>query len=63
MRWTTYGLALLAFSVVGGLFSYALLRMQGFLPLNPQHFTGAQMTPELSFNTAMSFLTNTNWLN
>jgi K+-transporting ATPase ATPase A chain len=61
MRWTTYSLALLAFSVVGGLFTYALLRLQGILPLNPQHYTGAQMTPDLSFNTAMSFLTNTNW--
>ena len=61
MKWTTYSLAMLAFSVVGGLFTYALLRLQGFLPLNPQHLTGANMTPDLSFNTAMSFLTNTNW--
>ena len=61
MRWTTYGLAMLAFSVVGGLFTYALLRMQGWLPLNPQHFTGTQMTPDLSFTAAMSFMTNTNW--
>src|ERR1035437_1348753 len=56
MRWTTYSFALLAFSVVGGLFTYALLRLQGFLPLNPQHFTGQHMTPDLSFNTAVSFL-------
>ena len=40
MRWTTYSFAMLAFSVVGGLFTYALLRLQGYLPLNPQHFTG-----------------------
>jgi K+-transporting ATPase ATPase A chain len=63
MRWTTYGAALLVFSVVGGLVTYALLRLQGYLPLNPQHFTGKEMTPDLAFNTAMSFLTNTNWQN
>ena len=63
MRWTTYGAALLAFSVVGGLVTYALLRLQGILPLNPQHFSGKEMTPDLSFNTAMSFMTNTNWQN
>jgi K+-transporting ATPase ATPase A chain len=61
MRWATYTFAMLAFSVVGGLFTYALLRLQGILPLNPQHLTGAQTTPDLSFNTAMSFMTNTNW--
>ena len=61
MRWTTYSFAMLAFSVVGGLLTYALLRLQGILPLNPQHFTGKDMTPDLSFNTAMSFITNTNW--
>ncbi len=36
---------------------------KGYLPLNPQHFTGKEMTPDLSFNTAMSFITNTNWQN
>ena len=61
MKWTTYSLAMLAFSVVGGLFTYALLRLQGIFPLNPQHYTGVQMTPDLSFNTAVSFITNTNW--
>jgi K+-transporting ATPase ATPase A chain len=61
MRWTTYSFALLMFGLVGGLFTYALLRLQGFLPFNPQHFTGTQMTPDLAFNTATSFLTNTNW--
>lgn len=61
MRWTTYAFAMLAFSVVGGLFTYALLRLQGYLPLNPQHFTGKHMTPDLAFNTAISFTTNTNW--
>jgi potassium-transporting ATPase potassium-binding subunit len=63
MRWTAYCLSMLAFSVVGGLASYALLRLQGYLPLNPQHFTGREMTADLAFNTAMSFTTNTNWQN
>jgi len=61
MRWTTYSFAMLAFSIVGGLVTYALLRFQGHLPLNPQHFSGKEMTPDLSFNTAVSFITNTNW--
>src|SRR5579871_2513477 len=61
MKWTTYGFAMLMFSVVGGLLTFALLRLQGRLPFNPQHFTGDNMTPDLSFNTAMSFITNTNW--
>jgi len=63
MRWTTYCLAMLAFSVAGGLASYALLRLQSYLPLNPQRFSGEQMTPDLALNTAMSFATNTNWQN
>ena len=63
MPWTTYAVAMLLFSVVGGLLTYVLLRMQGILPFNPQHFTGQQMTPDLAFNTAMSFATNTNWQN
>src|SRR5215470_2587892 len=40
MKWTTYGFAMLMFSVVGGLMTYALLRLQGHLPFNPQHYTG-----------------------
>jgi len=63
MPWKTYAFALLMFSAAGGLLSYALLRLQGFLPLNPQHFGGRQMTADLAFNTAMSFTTNTNWQN
>jgi potassium-transporting ATPase potassium-binding subunit len=63
MRWTTYCFAMLMFSLVGGLVSYALLRLQGYLPLNPQQFSGKEMTPDLAFNTAMSFTTNTNWQN
>lgn len=61
MSWTRYAGALLLFSVVGLLLSYALLRLQGSLPWNPQHFGGKQMTPDLAFNTATSFATNTNW--
>jgi K+-transporting ATPase ATPase A chain len=61
MRWTTYSFAMLAFGLVGGLLTYLLLRCQGILPLNPQHVTGRDMTPDLSFNTAVSFITNTNW--
>jgi K+-transporting ATPase ATPase A chain len=63
MRWTTYAFALLTFSIVGLGLSYALLRLQGLLPLNPLHLTGKQMTPDLAFNTAASFATNTNWQN
>jgi K+-transporting ATPase ATPase A chain len=63
MRWTTYTFAMLAFSVVGGLLTYALLRLQAFFPLNPQHLSGKEMRPDLAFNTAMSFMTNTNWQN
>ena len=63
MPWTTYAFALLAFSLAGGLFTYALLRLQGHLPFNPQHFSGREMRPDLAFNTSMSFMTNTNWQN
>ena len=63
MRWTTYAFAMLMFSVVGGLLTYALLRLQGHLPFNPKGFSGKDMTPDLAFNTAWSFVTNTNWQN
>jgi K+-transporting ATPase ATPase A chain len=61
MKWTTYALALLMFSLVSGLFSYGVLRLQGLLPLNPQHLGARQMPAHLAFNTAISFTTNTNW--
>ena len=61
MRWTTYTVAMLMFSIAGALLTYALLRLQGIFPFNPQRFTGQQMPPDLAFNTAMSFATNTNW--
>jgi K+-transporting ATPase ATPase A chain len=59
MRWTRYALAMLWFSLLGVLAVYGLQRLQGMLPLNPQSF-GA-VSPDSSFNTAISFMTNTNW--
>ncbi len=59
MSWWRYAMALLLFHVVGTFFVYALQRLQGVLPLNPQQL-GA-ISPDSSFNTAISFLTNTNW--
>jgi K+-transporting ATPase ATPase A chain len=60
-RWTTYALSLLGFSLTSLLVLYAQLRIQGNLPLNPDSMSGVR--PDLSLNTAMSFLTNTNWQN
>jgi potassium-transporting ATPase potassium-binding subunit len=60
-RWTEYTASLLAFSLFAFLFPYVLMRLQGMLPLNPQGFGASQVTPDQSFNTAMSFMTNTNW--
>ena len=57
--WLGYAGALLAFNVAGFILLYALLRLQGGLPLNPQGFAG--VSPHLTFNTAVSFVTNTNW--
>ena len=54
-----YTWSFLAFSAAAFVFLYGILRLQGVLPLNPQHFAG--MAPDLSFNTAISFVTNTNW--
>jgi K+-transporting ATPase ATPase A chain len=59
--WKQYTLAMLFFSLVGCLFTYAILRLQYYLPLNPQGLAG--VSPDLSFNTAVSFTTNTNWQN
>lgn len=59
MSWQTYTLAMLLFSAAGVLLLYGLQRVQAFLPLNPQGF-GA-VAPDSAFNTATSFLTNTNW--
>jgi K+-transporting ATPase ATPase A chain len=67
-RWTQYAASLLAFSIAGFVLAYLIQRFQGILPFNPQHFgTGAApsgataVTPDLAFNTAVSFVTNTNW--
>jgi len=57
--WRQYTWAMLLFSLVSCVFTYAILRLQNFLPLNPQGF-GA-LSPDLAFNTAVSFTTNTNW--
>lgn len=68
MHWTTYSFAMLAFSLLSLLLTYAVLRLQGGLPFNPMGFSSGQapayataMTPDLAFNTAVSFTTNTNW--
>ena len=58
-NWKQYTFAMLLFSLIGCLFTYAILRLQYFLPLNPQGL--AAVTPDCSFNTATSFTTNTNW--
>ena len=58
-NWKQYTFAILLFSLVSCLFTYAILRLQQHLPLNPQGF-GA-LTPDLAFNTAVSFTTNTDW--
>src|SRR5260221_9469344 len=57
--WKQYTVAMLLFSLVSCLFTYAILRLQHLLPLNPQGF--GPMSPDLAFNTSVSFTTNTNW--
>ncbi len=59
MGWRRYALAMLLFNFVGFLLLYALQRLQGGLPANPAHLPA--VGPDLSFNTAVSFVTNTNW--
>ena len=59
MPWTEYAVVMLIFSLITMLVTYAIERLQGHLPLNPQHL--AAVTPDLAFNTAASFTTNTNW--
>ena len=61
MRWTEYSISMLLFSGVAMLVLYLFQRLQQFLPWNPQHFAG--VGPDLAFNTAASFTTNTNWQN
>jgi K+-transporting ATPase ATPase A chain len=59
MPWTTYAFALLAVSVVGALVLELILRLQAWLPLNPQHF--GSVAPDVAWNAAMSFVTTTDW--
>ena len=59
--WKSYANSLLIFSFISMLFTYGILRLQQFLPLNPQGF--GPVSPELAFNTSASFTTNTNWQN
>jgi K+-transporting ATPase ATPase A chain len=60
-RWTQYTASLLSFSIFGFLLVYLLQRAQAYLPFNPRNFGTPNVTPDLAFNTAVSFLTNTNW--
>ena len=60
-HWTTYAFAMLLFNLAGFLLLYALQRLQPVLPLNPQDMPA--VPPDLAFNTAVSFVTNTNWQN
>ncbi|HGN1707380.1 TPA: potassium-transporting ATPase subunit KdpA [Providencia rettgeri] len=59
MTWLQYVLAIVLFNVLGFILLFAILMFQGHLPLNPQHFSG--MSWDLAFNTAISFVANTNW--
>jgi K+-transporting ATPase ATPase A chain len=66
--WVHYSASVISLSIFSFLFVYLLQRLQGYLPLNPMHFSTAQapsnatpMTPDLAYNTAVSFVTNTNW--
>jgi K+-transporting ATPase ATPase A chain len=66
--WVRYTASLISLSTFCFLFPYVIQRLQGLLPLNPMHFSTGQapmnatpMTPDLAFNTAVSFMTNTNW--
>jgi K+-transporting ATPase ATPase A chain len=58
-NWFAYALSMLMFSVASFVVLYLILRFQNLLPFNPQHFAGA--SPDLAFNTSISFITNTNW--
>jgi K+-transporting ATPase ATPase A chain len=66
--WMRYSASLISLSIFSFLFVYVIQRLQGFLPLNPMHFSTAHapanattITPDLAANTAVSFMTNTNW--
>lgn len=57
--WLAYAFSMIAFSIAGLVLLYAIQRLQAYLPYNPQGFAG--VAPDLAFNTAASFVTNTNW--
>ncbi|KJG09478.1 potassium-transporting ATPase subunit KdpA [Photobacterium kishitanii] len=59
MNWKQYALAIFTFNILGFIVLFAILSTQGYLPLNPQHLSG--LSWDLAFNTAISFVTNTNW--
>ena len=59
MNWKTYAVCLLVFNAIGALVVYGLQRVQAWLPLNPQSF--ANLSPDSAFNTAVSFVSNTDW--
>src|ERR1700694_1199208 len=66
--WIRYSASMISLSIFSFLFVYLVQRLQGYLPLNPMHFSTPQapqnataMTPDLAFNTAVSFVTNANW--
>jgi len=59
MNWLTYALAVLLFNIIGAVVVYLLQRLQGFLPFNPHGMPA--VSPDSSFNTALSFVTNTDW--
>ncbi|HEX4095731.1 MAG TPA: potassium-transporting ATPase subunit KdpA [Caulobacteraceae bacterium] len=58
-NWLAYAISMLVFSAASFLVLYLILRFQDVLPFNPQHFAG--LSPDLAFNTSISFITNTNW--
>src|SRR5207248_4021954 len=60
-HWTRYAGALLAFSAFSAVVLYALQRLQGALPFNPQGLNAGNVSPDSAFNTSVSFTTNTNW--
>jgi K+-transporting ATPase ATPase A chain len=60
-RWTEYAVSVLSFSFFAFVFTYLIMRLQGVLPLNPQGFGASLVNPDQAFNTAVSFMTNTNW--
>jgi potassium-transporting ATPase potassium-binding subunit len=58
-NWFSYAVSMLAFSIASFVVLYLILRFQNLLPFNPQNFAG--MSPDMAFNTSISFITNTNW--